>query len=151
MRGASLPPVKVTNGHHLRIATAKALSEVETYGKRASVIPPTVAQFEAFITAMTAALTAVKEYPASIVLSGTDVDLSLSTDQTEQLVVTKTPLSGSTSNVAADSQTSYVSSDPTIVTVNATGLITAVAVGSATITATHQNKVSNALAVAVAA
>lgn len=150
MRGAKLPSLGlITVGLALRIATAKAISELEVYAKRATALPPGVAQFETFVTALTAAMTAIKAYPASIAATASDVALSLASDQTEQIVVTKTPLSGSTSNVAATS--SYTSSNVAVLTVSATGLVTAVGAGSATVTAKYQNKTSNALAFTVGA
>lgn len=151
MRGAQLPPVKVTNGHHLRIAMAKAISEIETYGKRASAEPAALQQMLDFLSAAETAVNLVKAYPASVAVTGADVALSLATDQTEQLTATATGLGGATANVSSNAETVWTSSDPTKATVSATGLVTAVAVGSVTITAQYKNKVSNALAVTVAA
>lgn len=151
MRAAKLPTLRgyITNGLALRIATAKAIGELEVYANRGSTLPPGVAYLQAFADAITAALTAIKAKPASIVASATDVALSLTTDTSEQIVVTKTPLSGSTSNVASTSN--YKSSNTAVVTVSATGLVTAVGIGSATVTAQNGNKYSNALAFTVAA
>lgn len=150
MRGAKLPNIGLISvGLDVRIDMAKAISELEVYAKRSSTLPPGVAQFQTFLDACDTALTNIKAYPASIVASATDVALSLASDQTEQIVVTKTPLSGSTSNVAATSN--YTSSNVAVLTVSATGLVTAVGVGSATVTAKNGNKTSNALAFTVGA
>lgn len=148
MRGAALPPVKVTNGHHLRIAMARAVSEIQLYGKNTATLPATVAQMQDFVDAVSDELVLIKAYPASIVASASDVALSLASDQTEQIVVTATSLAGPTSNVASVS--SYTSSNVAVATVSATGLVTAVGVGSCTVTAQFQNKTSNALAFTVA-
>lgn len=143
MRAANLPSLrgKITNGLALRIATAKAISEAETYANRGSVLPASVAALQAFFDAGDAALTAIKAKPASIVITPGTITLSLAGTVTQQLVVTKTPLSGSTSNVAAASAgTFYVSSDPTKATVSVDGLVTAVAIGTTVITARNGNK-----------
>ncbi len=56
---------------------------------------------------------------------------------TQQLTVTGTFSDGTTQNQTSDPATTYVSSNTGVATVNSTGLVTAVANGSATITATH--------------
>lgn len=154
MRAAQLPTLDgfISNGEQLRREVAKSISQAEVYAKRSSTLPASVSKIDAFIAAMTAATVAIKALPSAVVLSGSDVALSLASDQTEQLVLTKTPLSGSTSNVASDTvNTRYTSSNVAVATVSATGLVTAVGVGSCTITAVHKNKTSNALAITVAA
>lgn len=153
MRAAKLPPLgEFTTGLALRIAVAKAISEAEVYAKRGSALPPGVAKLETFANAILTAMTAIKAYPASIAATAADTALSLASDQTEQIVVTKTPLSGSTSNVASDTaNTKYTSSDTAVITVSATGLVTAVGVGSATVTVRHANKQADPLAFTVAA
>lgn len=142
MRAANLPSLrgKITNGLHLRIATAKALSEVEVYAKRSSTLPAAVAAMQAFADAIDTNLAAIKAYPASVAITPSTVTLTVAAP-TVQLVVTKTPLSGATSNVApAASGTFYASSDPTKATVSVDGLVTRVANGTTTITARNGNK-----------
>lgn len=63
----------------------------------------------------------------------TPATVSRTVGQTQQLTVARTPLN-------ASGTVTYASSDATKATVSATGLITAVAVGSATITATLGGK-----------
>lgn len=144
MRAANLPSMRglVSVSHQLRLLVALALSQIEVYAKNTTTLPPAVDAYEDFIAAQTAALTAIKAYPASIEVTAADQALSLASDQTEQLVVTKTPLDGATSNVAGDTvNTFYESSDPTKATVSATGLVTAVATtAGVTITVRHKNK-----------
>lgn len=154
MRASNLPSMRgyISVSHQLRLVAALALSQIEVYAKNTTTLPPAVTAFEDFVTALTAAITAIKAYPASIVASAVDVALQVGADTTEQIVVTKTPLSGSTSNVAADTvNTFYTSSNTGVITVSATGLVTVVAAGSATVTVKHKNKTSNALAFTVAA
>lgn len=148
MRAANLPSLrgKITNGLALRIATAKAISEAEVYANRGSVLPASVAALQAFADAVDAALVAIRAKPASIAITPGTVTLSLAGTTTQQLTVTKTPLSGSTSNVAAASAgTIYKSSDPTKATVSVNGLVTAVAIGTTTITAQNGNKFDDQL------
>lgn len=57
---------------------------------------------------------------------------------TQQLTVTATFASGGSQNVTADA--SYESSAPGVATVSASGLITAVSEGSATVTATYRGQ-----------
>lgn len=67
----------------------------------------------------------------SIDIAPATVTLSLAGTNTQQLTITPTP--GNASNTAI---ASWVSSDPTKATVSATGLVTGIAVGTSTITAT---------------
>jgi hypothetical protein len=150
MEASNLPTLHkfISNGWQLRNEMAKAISSVEIYAKKGSVTPAAAAKLTALFTAGNAAVAAVLNYPASIVASAADVALSLASDTSEQIVVTATELDGGTSNVAASA--TYKSSDVTKGTVSSTGLVTAVAVGSFTVTAKYQNKTSNALAFTVA-
>lgn len=78
----------------------------------------------------------VAEYVAleSFVLAPATVDLSLAGTNTAQLTVTPTPADASNTDIAT-----WVSSDPTKATVSATGLVTGVAAGTTTITATSED------------
>lgn len=141
MRASNLPSTRgyISTGAQLRTQLAKAISQLETYAKRASVLPPGVASLQTFLDAGDTALTAIKALPASIAITGT---LTLSAGSpTSQLTVTKTPLSGSTSDVtAAAAGTTYTSSNTAVFTVSTAGLMTRVAAGSATVTAQNGNK-----------
>jgi hypothetical protein len=75
----------------------------------------------------------LKVFPAAVSLDASNADV-------QQLAVVSVSIDADTglatlTDVAADAATSYVSSDPTKATVGATGLVTAVAAGSTTITA----------------
>lgn len=74
----------------------------------------------------------------SIAVDPTTATLSLAGTTTQQLAVTATRDDGSTDDVSATA--TYSSSDETKATVDATGLVTAVAAGNATITATYKTK-----------
>ena len=66
-----------------------------------------------------------------IAIAPATVTLSLAGTKTQQLTITPTP--GNASNAAI---ASWVSSDPTKATVSAAGLVTGIAIGTSTITAT---------------
>jgi hypothetical protein len=68
-------------------------------------------------------------YLTGITLVASDVAMNLSSDTTEQATITYAPTTASNTDVT------YSSSDPTKVTVSASGLITAVALGTSVITA----------------
>lgn len=76
----------------------------------------------------------------SIVASPTEI--SLAVDETQQLTVTATYSNVSTADVTADvtAETSYESSDLSVATVSAAGVITGVGGGDATITVSYQTK-----------
>lgn len=70
------------------------------------------------------------DYIAVTGLSITPATVTLAAAATQQLTATFSPASPSNTDIT------YVSSDPTKATVNSTGLVTAIATGTATITAT---------------
>lgn len=70
----------------------------------------------------------------SMVIAPATVTLSLAGTNTAQLTITPTPADASNTDIA-----SWVSSDPTKATVSATGLVTGVAAGTTTITATSED------------
>ena len=93
----------------------------------------------AIVPAFEAALTATKSFD-SLVVSVTDAALSLASDQTEQVNVSN-----------AIGTVTYSSSAPSVATVNSSGVITAVAVGSAVITVTDGSGNTASVAITVAA
>lgn len=117
--------------------------------EQAEMHPATAAQLQALFTAdvnrVQAALTAAQSRDessgpnagprgvATVSIDVTPATSSRTVGQTQQLTVARTPLN-------ASGAVTYASSDATKATVSATGLITAVAVGSATITATLGGK-----------
>lgn len=141
MEASNLPTLHkfIDNGWQLRNEMAKAISRCETYAKKGSVVPASAAKLTALFQAGIDAVAAVGNLPASIDLTAADTALSLAGDTSEQLVVTATQLDGGSQVVTGSS--TYSSSDPAVATVSASGLVTAVAVGSATITAQYLNRV----------
>lgn len=142
MRAAKLPSTrgKITVGQQLRREMAKAIGEVETYARRGSVLPSSAAALTALFTAGNAAIAAAIARPASLAIAPGTVTLT-SGATTQQLTVTATAFTGSTSDVTNSSTgTTYVSSDPTKATVAVNGLVTRVAIGTTTITASNGNK-----------
>lgn len=141
MEASNLPTLHkfIDNGWQLRNEMAKAISRCEVYAKKGSVVPASAAKLTALFQAGIDAVAAVGNLPASIDLTAADTALSLAGDTSEQLVVTATQLDGGSQVVTGSS--TYSSSNPAVATVSASGLVTAVAVGSATITAQYQNRV----------
>lgn len=84
--------------------------------------------------------------PVTAISIQATMNLDLSDVETEQVVITTDP-------VGNEVQCTYVSSDPTKATVSASGLVTPVAIGTTTITATcvHNPAVSDTCAVTVVA
>ncbi len=100
--------------------------------KRSAANPANTAMFPSNITDMSIVTLAVDTtYVALVSIVIAPGVVSLAPAATQQLTITPTP--GGASNTAI---ASWVSSDPTKATVSATGLVTAVATGSTTITAT---------------
>jgi uncharacterized protein YjdB len=101
--------------------------------KRSASNPDNAGFWPNNITDMTSIAIVLDE---SVDLTSLDLDpatVSLTVGETQQLTATKTP------TVATGTPT-YTSSDPDKATVSATGLVTAIAEGTATITATLQGK-----------
>ncbi|MCK9927557.1 Ig-like domain-containing protein, partial [Frankia sp. Mgl5] len=71
-------------------------------------------------------------------LSSAPSSVLLPTAQSKSLQITATYANGSTQDVT--SQSTYQSSDPTVATVDAAGVISGVAAGNATITVTYYDK-----------
>jgi len=143
MRASNLPTLHkfLGNGWQLRTELAKAISSVQTYAKKGKTDPAARAKLSALLTAAQAELTAVGNYPKSLALTAADTALSLGSDTSEQCVATVTEIDGGTRVVTGDSKTVYTSSNPAVATVSAGGLVTAVAVGSVTISAQYEDAV----------
>jgi len=127
MQEASLPSPRIgAKGHHLRRIAANAISHLEvtamSYPDGAAPSATAVADF--FTACLAAAQTAGKPNP---VLTLTPQTSTGAVASTQQLTLGK----GGSTGAAT-----YSSSNPAVATVNASGLVTRVAVGSATITAT---------------
>lgn len=84
---------------------------------------------------------------ATLSVVDAELDIGVGADLTEQIVFTATSNFGG-ANLTA-SEFTFTTSDALVATVDATGLITAVGVGSATITGTTVNGLSSDIAITV--
>lgn len=138
MRAAQLPNLdgKISNGQQLRREVAKAVSQVEVYANRANIEPASLDALVAFFQAAIDRINLVNDFSKSLALTGTQTVTAGA--PTSQLTATLTQLDAGTVDVtAAVAGTVYVSSDPTKATVSTGGLVTRVANGTTTITATN--------------
>lgn len=108
----------------------------KVYGEGVGETNITVIMADGSYISKTVAIDVVANYVAltSFVLAPATVNLSLAGVKTVQLTVTPTPANASNTDIAT-----WVSSDPTKATVSATGLVTGLAVGTTTITATSED------------
>lgn len=158
MKASSFPSLRgqITNAERLKIELAKAVSQVQVYTARTvltgggNALAPMADPLRAVLQYAIDQLADITD-AVSLALTPDSITLDLSLVETQQLVATATYGNGDTADVAADAGTAYVSSDVTKATVNATGLVTPVAVGTATITATYRGITSDAQLVTVVA
>lgn len=128
MRASTLPsPGHLRISQQLRILAAQAISAAEQRGTRAGGTSPELA---AFFAACSAAVTAAAPAPALTGIDVTPATMARVVGTTGQLATAAVP-SGATLPART-----YVSSAPAVATVSATGLVTGVAAGTATITVT---------------
>lgn len=128
MRASTLPsPGHLRISQQLRILAAQAISAAEIRGQRAGGTSP---ELTAFFAACSAAVTAAAPKPALTGIDSTPATVTLAVGATQQITTTAVP-----SGAVLPTRT-YVSSAPAIATVSASGLITKVTAGTATITVT---------------
>lgn len=146
MRASNLPSLRgrISSSHALRIEAAKAISAAEVAARRASIgYAQAGTDLASFFESARAA--AVKGGRADSI-SVTPATDTLAAAETQQLAVEATWLAvpaGTptvTADVTGDGRCVYTTSDATKATVSSSGLITAVATGSATITATFHGR-----------
>jgi uncharacterized protein YjdB len=142
MKTSVLPNLrgKITNANGVKIEITKAINQAITYAKRSgvgysAVSADVLALFEAAKVQMRSWVRA-----SSIAVSPATATKAAAA--TQQIAVTATFPDTGTAVVTADPRTVYTTSDATKATVNAAGLVTAVATGSATITATFHGRTS---------
>lgn len=141
MKVASFPSLQghVGNGKAIAHELARAIGQIESYVMRNRKEPAASALLTAFLQYGITTIDNAGKLIRSLAITPTTVTLSLAGTTTQQLVVTATLADSTTSVVTpAASGTVYTSSDPTKATVSAAGLVTAVAVGTTTITATNK-------------
>lgn len=129
MRASTLPsPGHLRISQQLRILAAQAISAAERRGQVSS--DGTSPELLAFFNACAAAVTAAAPKPALTGIDSTPATVTLANGATSQIATTAVPPGATLPTLT------YVSSAPAIATVSATGLITKVTAGTATITVT---------------
>lgn len=137
MRASSLPTVHgtIANGYRLRTEMAKALSTVQVYRNRGLNEPASAAKLRALFTAGVAALDATTVV-ALTALAVAPTTSSGAVGSTVQITPTFTPANATYKGLT------YVSSNPAVASVSATGLITRLATGTATVTTRSTSNVA---------
>ncbi|UVB02979.1 hypothetical protein IVIADoCa2_2 [Xanthomonas phage vB_Xar_IVIA-DoCa2] len=121
------------------------LALVEHAEKHPQTAAPLETLFNADVSRVQAAITAAKSRaessgPGGGPLGNPATSLTLAPATASVAVGATTQLTATVVPADADGTTTYVSSDPGVATVSASGLVTGVAEGSATITATRGSK-----------
>lgn len=141
MKTSSLPNLrgKITNANAVKIELVKAINQAVMYAKRgglgySSIATDVLALFEA-------AKVALRIWTRAASIDTLPATVTKAAGQTQQLATTATYADGVAVVVAnTDERMTYASSDVTKATVSKTGLVTAVASGSATITVTYHGR-----------
>lgn len=137
----------IPNALQLQRQIARAVGAVQVRANRSKTIPASSAKLASLFTAAAAQLTLLAAKVRTLVITPGTVTVTVAAP-TVQLVVTATAFDGTTANVAATS--TYVSSNPAVATVSGTGLVTRVANGTATVTATYKGVPAEKLVTATA-
>lgn len=139
MRSSALPNLRglVSNGAQLKVQMVKAINQVSTFAKRGPGYSPGALALQGVLED---AVDAIRTYTRAASISATPATTTKAAAGTQQITTTATYADGVTEDVSADTRVTYATSDATKATVSATGLITAVATGSATITVTYQGR-----------
>ena len=139
MRSNSLPNLRglVTNGAQLKIAMIRAANQVIMYAKRGPGYSPGALALQ---ETLQAAIDAIRSYTRAASISVSPATDTLAAEETQQLTVTATYEDAETEDVTEDTRCVYTTSDDEVATVDTAGLVTAVATGEATITATYHGR-----------
>lgn len=139
MRTSALPNLRglVTNGNQLKVEVVKGINHVAMYAKRGPGYAPAA---QSLYDLLTEAKAALLTWTRAASIDATPATKTLAAAATQQITTVATFPDASTLDVSADGRVTYSSSAPTKATVSASGLITAVATGSATITVTFQGR-----------
>jgi uncharacterized protein YjdB len=142
MKASSLPNLKgkITNNNRVKIELTKAINQAIVYAKRAGVGYSETAQdvYDLF----EAAKDAIRQWTRADSISVLPATDTMAAAETQQVTsITATYADSTTETIStSDPRVTYETSDATKATVSSTGLITAVATGSATITVTFQGR-----------
>lgn len=140
MKTTSLPNLRglVSNNNRLKIEIVKAINTAITYAKRSALgYSPAANSLATFFVACSDAL---RTWTHSVSLDVQPATATKAAAATQQITATATFADAGTVVVTADPRCTYATSDATKATVNAAGLVTAVATGTATITASFQGR-----------
>ena len=152
MKASSLPNLKgkITNNNRLKIEVTKAVNQAITYAKRAGNSTGYSQVASDVYALLESAKTQVRDWTRAASIAVTPTTTTKAAGQTQQIAtITATYADGTTKAIStSDPRVTYSTSNATKATVSTTGLITAVATGSATITVTFQGRTA-AVAVTV--
>lgn len=139
MKASSLPNLNglISNANKIKIELAKAINAGATYAKRGPGYSPAAIAIKELLDA---AIDANRSWTRADSIAMLPATATKAPAATQQLAVTATFPDAGTEDVTADTRCVYTTSDATKATVNAAGLVTAVATGEATITATFQGR-----------
>lgn len=139
MKAHQLPNLRglLGNANRLKIELTKAINAGATYAKRGVGYSPASDAIKELLDAAIVLNRSWTRADSIAMLPATDTLAAL---ETQQLAVTATFPDAGTEDVTADTRCVYTTSDATKATVSASGLVTAVATGAATITATFQGR-----------
>lgn len=142
MKASVLPNLrgKISNNNRLKIELTKAINQAIVYAKRSAVGYAAVSDDVSDL--LYAALTQLRSWTRADSITVLPVSNTKAVAQTQQISLTATYPDGVTEAVSAsDPRVTYATSNAARATVSATGLVTAVATGSAaTITVTFQGR-----------
>lgn len=139
MRSSSLKNLRglVTNGAQVKVQITKAINHVTMYAKRGPGYSPAA---QSLLDMLEQAKVETRKWSRSTSIDATPATANGAVAGTQQITTNATFPDATVLNVSADPRVTYATSDATKATVSSTGLITRVAVGSATITVTFQGR-----------
>lgn len=139
MKASSLPNLRglIGNANRVKIELAKAINAAMVYAKRGSGYSPAADGIE---TLLQAARDENRLWRRADSIDATPATVTKAAAQTQQITTKATWDDGVEVDVSADPRVTYSTSDAEKATVSSTGLITAVATGSATITVTFHGR-----------
>lgn len=128
---------KVNNANSLKVELVRAINHSMVYAKRSAGYSLNAA---ALLTVLKEAVVEARKWTQASSIDATPATVTLAAAATQQITTNATYADGTVVNVSTDYRVTYATSDATKATVSASGLITAVATGSATITVTFNGR-----------